>query len=211
MASGDADRIGADCGVKLLSNQKCIHSSDRRLESADPWGETADQLDSIAASFPELGWEGQAVEAQQLIRYLNPEAAKQIGDLTEKHSLIGSQDFPGARDRIIGIIRGAATAARRHGQLKTDDAPRNVVNVQQTQTVRQEQQALVLVTVEDVLAWDDLPGELKPALDAMAAAKDRGDRAGFMRSASDFASKAEAFPSFLAKLGDAWDWISGLV
>jgi hypothetical protein len=43
----------------------------------------------------------------------HPAAAEQIGDLVEKHSMLGASDYPGAREKVIGAIKGAR--ARFHG------------------------------------------------------------------------------------------------
>lgn len=85
------------------------------IGSKDRWAATADRLDEIADSMPAGDWIGLAAEAQQLVAVLNPDVARQIEDLVDKHSLLGEHDYPGARERVLGAIRGAAVRARLHG------------------------------------------------------------------------------------------------
>lgn len=85
------------------------------LGPKDPWIETAERLEAIADSMPSSDWVGQALEAQQLVAAVNPSAADQVGDLVEKHTMFGASDFPGAREKVLGVIRGAASRARLHG------------------------------------------------------------------------------------------------
>ena len=118
-------------------------------------------------------------------------------------------DSLGMREKVIGVIRGAATAARLHGPHETQSGPQTVVTVEQSQ--HQEQVAVSAVSIEEVLTWDDLPDELRPDLEAMREARDAGDKSGLMKRASAFAEKAETFPSLVAKLGGAWEWVSGLI
>lgn len=187
-------------------------STKRPVPEANPWKETADQLDALVETMPKDDWTGQATEAQQLVRYVNAEAAQQIGNLVEKHSAFGAQDFPGAREKVLGVVRGAAAAAKRHGPYLPATGPHTVVNIEQRQEQRQAQQQAspAAASIDDVMAWEDLPDELRPQLEAMKEAKDMGDRPGFLQRSSDFAKKAEAFPSLMAKLGDAWEWVAGL-
>lgn len=89
-----------------------------RLRPKDPWILTAERLEEVAASMSTSDWIESASEAQQLVAVVNPSAADQIGDLIEKHSVLGSADYPDARERVVGVIRGAATRARLHGPAR---------------------------------------------------------------------------------------------
>ncbi len=175
----------------------------------NPWEATADQLDELAQKMPESHWTGQAVEAQQLVRYVNAAAGEQIGDLVEKHSVIGPPQFPGAREKVIGVIRGAAAAARRHGPHDgTLSSPQTVVNVEQRQ--EQRQAAVSAVSIEDLLASEDLPDEVRPVLVEMKDAKDAGDREGVLKRTSDLAGMVAKFPDLASKIGDVSEWVSRL-
>lgn len=89
--------------------------AERLTSRKDPWILTAERLEEIAESMPTSDWTGPATEAQQLVATINPSAAEQIRDLVEKHSVFGPADYPGGREMVIGVLKGAATRARLHG------------------------------------------------------------------------------------------------
>lgn len=185
------------------------------IEPEDPWAATADELEAIADSLPQDGWTGFALQAAQLVRRVDSKAADQIHDIIEKHDILGPHDYPSARENAHGIIRGAATAARRFGTMEASPAPQTVVSVSQSQSAAASAaasaQAVAMSRLEDVLTWRDLPNELRPDLEALREAASKGDKKRTLEEASNVAGQLANFPALVVKLGDFWELIQGLL